>query len=53
MIITLKHGTSEEQKRGLVEWLETQVRTVSVFDGDYQTVLGLIGNEVNVDKELV
>ena len=53
MIITLKHGTSEEQKRGLVGWLETQVRTVSVFDGDYQTVLGLIGNEVNVDKELV
>lgn len=53
MIITLKHGVSEEKKQMLISWLEDQVKAVNVFDGDEQTVIGLIGKTGEVDKDLV
>jgi 3-deoxy-7-phosphoheptulonate synthase len=53
MIVVLKHGVAENKKQQLISWLEKQNLRVNVSEGDYQTVLGLIGNTSHVDTDLV
>ena len=53
MIAVLKQNTSEEQLKSLTDWLAAQGLGVHVSRGNYQTVLGLIGDTAHVDEELL
>ena len=53
MIAVLKPGASPERTQHLIHWLEEQNLGVHVSHGEYQTVLGLIGNTDKVDMEMI
>ena len=53
MIVVLKHGVSEEKKAQLIAWLQTFGLRIHISNGEFQTVLGLIGDTTNVDVDLV
>lgn len=53
MIVVLKRGTAEEKRDKLIEWLKETGLGVHVSTGEYQTVLGLIGDTSKVDTELI
>lgn len=53
MIVVLKPGVVPEKKEQLIQWLERQGLRIHVSDGEYQTVLGLIGDTGHVDVDLV
>ncbi len=53
MITVLKSGVSEQQRNQLIEWFEDQGLRVHISEGEYQTVLGLIGDTSRIDEELV
>ena len=53
MIVILKHGVDKEMRLPLIDWLKGQGLGVHISDGDYQTVLGLIGDTSHVDMDLI
>ena len=53
MIVVLKHHTEKEKRNQLVDWLQSQGLTVHISEGDYQTVLGLVGDTSRVDMALI
>ena len=53
MIAVIKQGVSAEQVENLIAWLETQQVTVHISNGEYNTVLGLVGDTSGVDMELL
>ena len=53
MIVVLKNNVQEEKRTQLIEWIESQGLRVHVSTGDYQTVLGLLGNTDRIDMELI
>ena len=54
MIVVLKQGVEKETRNQLIEWIKGQgVSAVHVSEGDYQTVLGLVGNTSNIDMDLL
>lgn len=53
MIAVLKHGTTQEQKDHLIQWLKHMNLDVHVSDGEEVTVLGLIGDTSRVDMDLL
>jgi 3-deoxy-7-phosphoheptulonate synthase len=53
MIAVLKKDTSEKQLTGLIEWLKMMGLDVHISKGEYQTIVGLIGDTSRVDIELL
>ena len=53
MIAILKHGTTPDQTRHLVDWLKTMHLDVHISQGQEVTILGLIGDTSRVDMELL
>lgn len=53
MITVMKPGVTEQQMESLIEWFKEQGVNVNVSKGDYQTVIGLIGDTTKIDTELV
>lgn len=53
MIAVLKQGVTEKQRDGLVEWFKTLGLSVHISEGEFHTVLGLIGDTSKVDTELI
>ena len=53
MIVVLKQGTAEQKQAQLIDWLKQMGIGVHVSKGEYQTVLGLIGDTSKVDTELI
>lgn len=53
MITVLKSGVTKEQRAKLIEWFEEQGVKVHVSEGEYQTVLGLVGDTSKIDEDLV
>ncbi|MCI6909294.1 MAG: 3-deoxy-7-phosphoheptulonate synthase [Clostridiaceae bacterium] len=53
MIAVLKPNTSEQQVQNLISWLESMNLGVHVSRGEFQTVLGLIGDTSKVDIDLL
>ena len=53
MIAVLKKYTSEKQLTGLIEWLKMMGLDVHISKGEYQTIVGLIGDTSRVDMELL
>ena len=53
MIAVLKSGTTAAQKENLIKWLSAQGLSVHVSEGEYKTVLGLIGDTSKIDMDLL
>lgn len=53
MITVLKAETTEKQRDKLIEWFESQGLKVHISEGEFQTVLGLVGDTSKIDEELV
>ncbi len=53
MIVILKPGVSEDKRGQLMSWLEGQGLAVHVSEGQFQTVLGLVGDTTQVDMDLI
>ena len=53
MIVVLKHGITEEKKAQLIAWLKGLGLRIHISDGEFQTVLGLVGDTSAVDVDLV
>lgn len=53
MIAVLKQGVTEKQRESLINWFETLGLSVHVSEGEFHTVLGLIGDTSKVDTELI
>ena len=53
MVIVLKEKTTKEQKDQLVKWFEEQGLRVHQSEGEYKTILGLVGDVASVDKDMI
>ncbi len=53
MIAVLKQNVPQTQVDNLISWLEEQQIRVHISKGEFQTVLGLIGDTRDVDVELL
>ena len=53
MITVLKENTTKQQRDNLIGWFEAQGLKVHISEGEYQTVLGLVGDTSRVDDGLV
>jgi len=53
MIAVLKQGVSEEQKDNLCDWFKSMGLEVHISAGQYQTIIGLIGDTSQIDIGLL
>lgn len=53
MITVLKEGTSQEQIDRLTEWFKEQGLGVNVSQGEYKTIIGLIGDVSAIDIDML
>ena len=53
MIVVLKRGVEEKKREQLIGWLKNQRLGVHISEGEYQTVLGLIGDTTRIDMDLI
>jgi 3-deoxy-7-phosphoheptulonate synthase len=53
MIAVLKPGTTKEQRDSLIEWFQNMGLKVHVSEGEFQCILGLIGDTSKVDINLL
>ena len=53
MIVVLKRGAEQDTREQLINWLKNQGLGVHISEGEYQTVLGLIGDTARVDMDLI
>ena len=53
MIAVLKNGTSQKQIDNLINWIESQGLSVHLSTGEYQTIVGLIGDTTKIDEDLL
>ena len=53
MILVLKKDTRKEEMNNLITWLESQNVRTHVSQGEYQTVIGLIGDTTSIDTDLI
>ncbi len=53
MIAVIKNNTPQNQIENLINWLKSQNIDVHISKGEYQTVLGLIGDTSKVDIDLL
>ena len=53
MIAVIKQGTSQKQVDNLIQWLNTQGVSTHISNGEFSTVLGLVGDTSKIDIELL
>lgn len=53
MIAVLKRGTTDKEMQSLINWFEDQGLKVHVSKGEYETIIGLIGDTSRIDADLV
>lgn len=53
MIVALKPGVQKEKQDQLIDWLKGMGLDIHISTGEYQTILGLIGNTEKIDTELI
>ena len=53
MIAVLKLGTTEKQIESLKQWIESQGLKVHLSKGEFQTIIGLVGDTSKIDEELL
>ena len=53
MIIALKKQTRKEERDHLIRWLESYGVRTHISEGEYQTVIGLVGDTTRIDTDLI
>ncbi len=53
MVVILKDNAEQKKVKNLTDWLENQGLAVHSVIGEYQTILGLIGDTSKVDIDLI
>lgn len=53
MIVVVNNSAQKEQFDNLVSWIEGQNVKVHISEGEFQTVLGLVGDTSRIDTELL
>lgn len=53
MIAVLKKDVSDSQKKNLIKWLQGHGVDVHISEGQYQTIVGLIGDTSRIDIRLL
>ena len=53
MIVAMKPNVSEEKRDPLIRWLKDMGLDIHVSKGQFQTILGLVGDTSKVDVELI
>ena len=53
MIAVLKRGTNDKQIESLTNWIESLGLQVHLSKGEYQTIIGLVGDTSRVDEDLL
>ena len=53
MIVILKHGVTDEKRDQLIRWFESQGLGVDISKGEFQTILGLIGDVLALDTDMI
>ena len=53
MIIALKNGIRTEEQDRLIQWLESQGVRTHISVGEYQTIVGLVGDTTRIDMDLI
>ena len=53
MIVVLKNNAAEEKRENLISWLKQMGVDIHLSTGEYQTVLGLIGDTSRIDTDLI
>ena len=53
MIVVLKNGVTEDKRDRLIDWLKGQGLTIHISEGQFQTVLGLVGDTTRIDIDLI
>ena len=53
MIVVLQQGVAEDKRDQLIHWLQDLGLRIHLSVGEYQTVLGLVGDTSRVDMDLV
>ena len=53
MVVVLKNEATQQQIDHLINWLAEQKVDVHITKGEYQTILGLVGNTSSIDSDLV
>ena len=53
MITVLKQGTTNEQRDQLILWFKEQGLNVHVSEGEFTTILGLIGDTSKIDEDML
>ena len=53
MIIALKKNIRKEEQDHLIAWLESYGVRTHISEGEYQTVVGLVGDTTRIDTDLI
>ncbi len=53
MIIALKKEIRKEEQEHLIAWLESYGVRTHISEGEYQTVIGLVGDTTRIDTDLI
>jgi len=53
MIIALKKDIRREDQEHLIHWLESYGVRTHISEGEYQTVIGLVGDTTRIDTDLI
>ena len=53
MVVTVKKGTDEAQIQNLIEWLQSLGLEIHRSNGEFESVLGLVGDTSHVDTDLI
>ena len=53
MIIALKKGIRAEEQERLIQWLESQGVRTHISVGEFQTIVGLVGDTTRIDTDLI
>ena len=53
MIIALRKDVRREEMDHLISWLETYGVRTHISEGEYQTIVGLVGDTTRIDTDLI
>ena len=53
MIISLKKSIRSEEQEHLIQWLESQGVRTHISEGEFQTIIGLVGDTTRIDIDLI
>ena len=53
MVIVLKNQIASGKRKELIDWLRSKALDVHISEGQYHTVLGLVGDTGSIDTDML